>query len=955
MVTNHLPSTISGVFYRMFRPEFLKNGIKVYQLKKLSSDTCSGWGATQSKAHESNLRTATKCLCNDVVTGVAGMIAELARKFDITRVPLGSDDPTTLHFPDTLDICSIFHQSGLPIRHTVLVLRSLQSSWKRSDSKQEQKQPSHSLKKNVSVIIRSRIISEMVERGLKHQLKNMLRMSNIKNLAQILEQFRRYISQDYQKDDELFWISVCNDIALNFGFAAVGGTKCYFLSDDLESLQSFHHYIDPKLSENQLKQWKKECKGFTLEKGNYMVKLENFRFEETSLSATRQMLRYLSWTSTFTKFCNRPCFLWSDAMKRAGPTSATVSPMHAQNFARRHKLRIMLQIQSAVGVISKFEGPYNFYERDEKRSDSKICVPKPRFYPRVKHMDIMSWATTYVSAKKAQKYLMQIEQDEKTIRRKGREIVESEDETWEKTQIALNSSLESVRRLRRSGGASNKSLKVVLALEILSAFTSPPWSSKKEDPRRHDFTYRLSLAIHDCFNIVADDEKHGIQDDFENCTIYECRKVIETAWKLTLSLSKSFIFPGFVYLKEIPDWLCKSSYGVSLNSLRKLMFKGHTIAELPSSCIPLWENLSDLNISFNKLQSVPDNIGNLKYLESLDLRNNSITFLPSSLCKPKWLKVLDLQNNNLMSLPIDIGSLVSLQILNLHYNHLKLLPDSVCSLQNLRYLDVAFNSLVSLPVNVGKLKELLHLDFSRNRVWMLPSSLGHLKRLEYLDFSFNTISSIPEALTYLSSLKHLYAERNKLSSLPLTWSAMKSLEHLKLGHNKLRYLPPSFGNLGALVKLSIECNAVSQVPLSIVNLPKLEVLELSYNGSNCLPSESIPKFKSLRQLSSYGNEIMASSVLRLQEDRKISKELAIEVRKHSFRKFFSVSMQQREGYEFGRHSALAVLSAVFCFLILYLWTLVETIRILLHSPVLVLMFVLAVAWYLFILPMTVRH
>jgi len=61
---------------------------------------------------------------------------------------------------------------------------------------------------------------------------------------------------------------------------------------------------------------------------------------------------------------------------------------------------------------------------------------------------------------------------------------------------------------------------------------------------------------------------------------------------------------------------------------------------------------------------------------------------------------LNLSNNRLTTLPNDIGNLCSLNELFLQYNCLTRLPDSICDLSMLEELDVKNNRLSELP---GKL------------------------------------------------------------------------------------------------------------------------------------------------------------------------------------------------------------------------------------------------------------
>ncbi|MHA1275095.1 MAG: leucine-rich repeat domain-containing protein, partial [Promethearchaeota archaeon] len=63
----------------------------------------------------------------------------------------------------------------------------------------------------------------------------------------------------------------------------------------------------------------------------------------------------------------------------------------------------------------------------------------------------------------------------------------------------------------------------------------------------------------------------------------------------------------------------------------------------------------------------------------------------------------------LSRIPESIGNLKSLETLNLYYNKLKKLPESIGNLKSLRYLYLHYNKLEELPESIGNLTKLIIL------------------------------------------------------------------------------------------------------------------------------------------------------------------------------------------------------------------------------------------------------
>ncbi len=100
-----------------------------------------------------------------------------------------------------------------------------------------------------------------------------------------------------------------------------------------------------------------------------------------------------------------------------------------------------------------------------------------------------------------------------------------------------------------------------------------------------------------------------------------------------------------------------------------------------------------------QLTILPESIGNLSELKSIDLKLNSLNNLPNSFSQLINLTSLTLNNNWLSSLPEDIGNINQLFLLDLGYNQLASIPPSICEIifDNTAYVFIFNNNLSSLP------------------------------------------------------------------------------------------------------------------------------------------------------------------------------------------------------------------------------------------------------------------
>jgi len=127
------------------------------------------------------------------------------------------------------------------------------------------------------------------------------------------------------------------------------------------------------------------------------------------------------------------------------------------------------------------------------------------------------------------------------------------------------------------------------------------------------------------------------------------------------------------------------------------------------------EKTGALNFTDKGLEKFPPELfkveGNLR---NLDLSNNKISSLPSNIGSFKAMKNLSLSKNRISSIPEDMGKMSKLENLNVSYNLLQSIPTSFQQLKSLREICLSFNHLTNIPPSLLGLKQLNILDLSDN-------------------------------------------------------------------------------------------------------------------------------------------------------------------------------------------------------------------------------------------------
>lgn len=292
-------------------------------------------------------------------------------------------------------------------------------------------------------------------------------------------------------------------------------------------------------------------------------------------------------------------------------------------------------------------------------------------------------------------------------------------------------------------------------------------------------------------------------------------------------------------------------------------------------------NLSSLNLG----GEISTNIGDLKNLQSIDLKGNKLTGqIPDEIGNCVSLKLLDLSDNLFYGgIPFSISKLKKLELLNLKNNQLTgPISSTLTQIPNLKTLDLARNQITgeiprliywnevlqylglrdnlltgTLSPDMCQLTGLWYFDVRGNNLTgTIPESIGNCTSFEILDISYNQITGeIPYNIGYLQ-VATLSLQGNRLiGKIPEVIGLMQALAVLDLSENNLvGPIPPILGNLSYTGKLYLHGNKLTgPIPPELGNMSRLSYLQLNDNQLVGMIPAELGKLEQLFELNLANN------------------------------------------------------------------------------------------------------
>ncbi|XP_058494336.1 PH domain leucine-rich repeat protein phosphatase 1-like [Solea solea] len=294
------------------------------------------------------------------------------------------------------------------------------------------------------------------------------------------------------------------------------------------------------------------------------------------------------------------------------------------------------------------------------------------------------------------------------------------------------------------------------------------------------------------------------------------------------------------------------------NTLTNLRVSGHALKSLHAThnelqqleVQPMPENLTVLDLSWNKLGCVPAWVCDSSRLEVLDVSHNSVTELPIQLLSSVSLRKLLAGWNQVCRLAERLER-SQLEVLDLQHNYLTELPHNLfMKAQSLRYLNVSANKLENLPAasvsedNVSSLQELYATNNSLTDK-CVPLLTAH-SRLRVLHLAFNQLQTFTASkLARLEQLEELDLSGNRLRAVPTTILSCQRMHTLSAHSNCINAFPEVL-QLPEIKCVDLSCNELTEVTLPETLPPKLQELDLTGNPRLNLDHKSLELLNNIR-------------------------------------------------------------------------------------------------------------
>ena len=268
------------------------------------------------------------------------------------------------------------------------------------------------------------------------------------------------------------------------------------------------------------------------------------------------------------------------------------------------------------------------------------------------------------------------------------------------------------------------------------------------------FQVQSLVSTPNCATLHPNDDASGVKILYDSCVV----KVPYCGSRFVPSCNCAVLHVEHHNFTALPGMFTQ------MDGLKKVHVKDGPLGMLPADVGAKLYRLSHLELDFNRLQTLPDSLGQANELTTLFASFNNLTEVPSLLWQSHSINRLDLSTNAFDTIPHDVN-MPHLQSFYMSNNSLSSLPPNLFSKTRLMALEVDGNKIRSLPEEVESRESLRLLHIARNKLTdaSFPTSMRNLKTLVVLDIRDNELTAVPYvAVASMGTLESLTLSGNPM-------------------------------------------------------------------------------------------------------------------------------------------------------------------------------------------------
>lgn len=237
------------------------------------------------------------------------------------------------------------------------------------------------------------------------------------------------------------------------------------------------------------------------------------------------------------------------------------------------------------------------------------------------------------------------------------------------------------------------------------------------------------------------------------------------------------------------------------------------LRNIDGAIISEFKQLIHLEICGHRIETIPNEIAQLKALKACNMSHNMIHQIPRVFGSLQSLSILRLSSNKISFVDPSIVNLRNLTELYLDHNMIRVIPNEIACMGSLKVLNISHNELVTFIKRIGSMKSLCKLYLNDNaQLAIIPDDMENLPNLDEFLYH-NTLISDSSSSTIVNILEEdedankdelldfSNREFDKEMLKEILFAIRATIHHMRkdfeadFSHNRLESLPDNFGVL----------------------------------------------------------------------------------------------------------------------------------------------------------------